>query len=176
MLLKNVQLYILCICTWWARRDSFIVSSYPVTCTEELHESDISEREVIPGSVHGPTEDADSDVSDVEDMGYCNTNRSQPIMSMTLRPVNKPRIIQLYNNTDKVSKLKVEARPGYSLLLLTMIFFRLSLLVLTVALTLPTEAFTAICLFWRQPPEGDNTQEDSSIYVQYRRFWNRLGF
>ena len=55
----------------------------------------------------GITENAaDSEVSDVEDRGYCDHSRSDPELRMRLKNVGKRKIQTLYNNTDMVSNLR----------------------------------------------------------------------
>ena len=49
---------------------------------------------------------ADSEVSDVEDRGYCDHSRSDPELRMRLKNVGKRKIQTLYNNTDMVSNLR----------------------------------------------------------------------
>ena len=48
---------------------------------------------------------ADSDVSDVEERGYCDHSRSDPELRMRLKNVGKRKIQALYKNTDMVSNL-----------------------------------------------------------------------
>ena len=48
---------------------------------------------------------ADSDVSDVEERGYCDHFRSDPELRMRLKNVGKRKIQALYKNTDMVSNL-----------------------------------------------------------------------
>ena len=50
--------------------------------------------------------DADSEVSDVEERGYCDDSRSDPELRMRLKKVGKRKIEALYNNTDMVSNLR----------------------------------------------------------------------
>ena len=50
--------------------------------------------------------DADSEVSDVEERGYCDVSRFDPELEMDLKPVRKHKIESLYNNTDLVSVLR----------------------------------------------------------------------
>ena len=50
--------------------------------------------------------DADSEVSDVEERGYCDDTRSEPELRMRLKKVGKRKIEALYNNTDMVSILR----------------------------------------------------------------------
>ena len=49
---------------------------------------------------------ADSEVSDVEERGYCDDSRSDPELRMRLKKVGKRKIEALYNNTDMVSNLR----------------------------------------------------------------------
>ena len=50
--------------------------------------------------------DADSEVSDVEERGYCDDTRSEPELRMRLKKVGKRKIQSLYNNKDIVSNLR----------------------------------------------------------------------
>ena len=49
---------------------------------------------------------ADSEVSDVEERGYCDDSRSDPELRLRLKNVGKRKIQALYNNTDMVSNLR----------------------------------------------------------------------
>ena len=49
---------------------------------------------------------ADSEVSDVEERGYCDDSRSDPELRMRLKNVGKRKIEALYNNTDIVSNFE----------------------------------------------------------------------
>ena len=49
---------------------------------------------------------ADSEVSDVEERGYCDHSRSDPELRMRLKKVGKRKIQALYKNTDMVSNLR----------------------------------------------------------------------
>ena len=50
-------------------------------------------------------DDVDSEVSDVEERGYCDVLASDPELQMELKPVRKYKIEALYSNTDIVSML-----------------------------------------------------------------------
>ena len=50
--------------------------------------------------------DVDSDVSDVEERGYCDVSTSPQELQMELKPVRKHKIESMYNNTDLVNNLK----------------------------------------------------------------------
>ena len=57
----------------------------------------------MSSSPHSPGED-DSDVSDVEEEGYCDDTKTDNIkMLMRLEKVRHSRIKKLYTNTEKVS-------------------------------------------------------------------------
>ena len=49
---------------------------------------------------------ADSEVSDVEEQGYCDDSRSDPELRMRLKQVGKHKMEDLYKNTDAVSILR----------------------------------------------------------------------
>ena len=49
---------------------------------------------------------ADSEVSDVEERGYCDDSRSDTELRMRLKNVGKRKIEALYSNTDMVSILR----------------------------------------------------------------------
>ena len=50
--------------------------------------------------------DAESEVSDVEERGYCDVSSFDPELQMELKPVRKHKIESMYNNTDLVNNLK----------------------------------------------------------------------
>ena len=54
----------------------------------------------------GAGSDTDSEVSDVEEQGYCDDSRSDPELRMRLKQVGKHKMEDLYKNTDAVSILK----------------------------------------------------------------------
>ena len=49
---------------------------------------------------------ADSEVSDIEERGYCDDSKSDPELRMRLKNVGKRKIEALYNNTDIVSNFR----------------------------------------------------------------------
>ena len=51
---------------------------------------------------HSREDDEDSDLSDVEESGYCDGS-ADPEISMRLKSVKKQSMKLLYNNTEKVS-------------------------------------------------------------------------
>ena len=50
--------------------------------------------------------DADSEVSDIEERGYCDVSRFDPKLRMDLKPVRKHKVESLYYNTNLVSILR----------------------------------------------------------------------
>ena len=69
--------------------------------------------------------DADSEVSDVEERGYCDDSRSDPELRMRLKKVGKRKIEALYSNTDVVSILRHVKYSVYRCLIYNIMYYLL---------------------------------------------------
>ena len=78
----------------------------PVYFLLSLFSAGLQKRPEVPLTIGITANDADSEVSDVEERGYCDDSRSDPELRMRLRNVGKRKVEALYNNTDVVSNFR----------------------------------------------------------------------